>query len=357
MVIDDSSTARVMVEGLLQESGFETMGFNNGEAALEQLVQFQPDLVVLDILMPGMDGLEVCTRIRSMEGGTGIPVLFLTGDERPQTQDQAIAVGGDDLVYKPALQRELVIRVRSLLRIRRLQRALERESQSLRELQTKQEGLFRFIVHDLKSPLQSILSGAELLAEDRDATPDIAKLAGLIQQGSLMMESMVQDILVVSHRGDLAPRRQAVNLREAIDRWTEGLKQRFHRREVTLVNEVPPEVVIDADEELLRRCIVNLLDNANKYGPPGNEVRIQVRMEPQECQLRIADHGPGIPPGMEEKVFDPFARLERDASQARVSSGLGLAFCREVARAHGGRIWVEPGDPSGAVFCLTLPRR
>lgn len=356
MVVDDSATARLMVEGLLKESGFESVGFSDGRSALEHMARCQPDLVILDILMPDMNGLEVCKSIRTMEGGAGLPILFLTGDERTQTQVEAIEAGGDDLVYKPSIQRELIIRVRSLLRIRKLQVALERESRSLRELQTRQEALFRFIVHDLKSPLQSILSGAEILNEDPATPPETLKMAGLILQGTHLMERMVQDILLVCHQGSLTPMRQAILLRAAVETWIDGVKTNCQRRKMSLVNEIPEDLSVEADWELLRRCVLNLLDNAIKYGPPGNVVRIVARLEPETCLLRVIDNGPGIPAGMEEMIFDPFTRLDRDASQARVSSGLGLAFCKEVAQVHGGRIWVEAGDPSGAVFCLALPR-
>ncbi|HJV22564.1 MAG TPA: HAMP domain-containing sensor histidine kinase [Holophagaceae bacterium] len=355
MVVDDSATARLMVEGLLRESGFDVVGFGHGEAALAELDRYRPDLIVLDILMPGLDGLEVCRRLRSQEAGRSIPVLFLTADERSQTQAQAIEVGGDDLVYKPALQRELVIRARSLLRVRKLQVALERESRSLRELQISQEGLFRFIVHDLKSPLQAITSGAELLAEDPVASPASLKMAGIIKQSAQMMERMVQDILVVTHNGDLTPHYQPILIQEAFAEWTESLRPTLTRKGAALKVEIPVSTVVLGDRELLRRCVLNLLDNALKYGPKGGEVTVKARLVGEECVLCVADQGPGIPPGQEAFIFDPFARLDRDVSMARVSSGLGLAFCREVAHAHGGRIWVEPGSPVGSVFCLALP--
>jgi two-component system sensor histidine kinase KdpD len=142
-----------------------------------------------------------------------------------------------------------------------------------------------------------------------------------------------------------------------VESWLETVAAGFTRKKVAVANEIPPELVVDVDEELLRRCILNLLENAQKYGPRGNTVRIQVGLDPTRWVLKISDQGPGIPAGMEEAIFDPFARLERDVSQARVSSGLGLAFCREVAQAHGGSIWVENGEPAGAVFSLALPRR
>ncbi|HJW32511.1 MAG TPA: hybrid sensor histidine kinase/response regulator [Holophagaceae bacterium] len=360
LIVDDSATARVMVEGLLKDAGFETLGMGDGASALAAFEGFRPDLVVLDILMPGMDGLEVCRRIRTLEQGRGVPVLFLTGDERPQTQAQAIIAGGDDLVYKPSLQGQLVIRVRSLLRIRQLQVALEQESATLRALQASQEGLFRFIVHDLKTPLQGVLSGAELVAEDKGLSPESLRLASLIQKAALQMERMVQDILVVCRQGRLTPIPQVFPLGETVQEWVdglEGLARTMARRRVELINAIPSQVLIEADLELVRRCVLNLLDNAIKYGPPNNEIRIEAQVGEKDCRLTITDHGPGIPEEMRDRIFDPFARLDRDASLARVSSGLGLAFCREVALAHGGRIWVESAAPEGSTFILTLPRK
>lgn len=355
LVVDDSATARVMVEGLLRDAGFEVLGLPDGPAALEAFAAYAPDLVVLDILMPGMDGLEVCRRLRELESGQRIPILFLTGDERPQTQTEAIAAGGDDIVYKPSLQGQLLIRVRSLLRIRRLQVALEQESERLRTLQLSQEGLFRFIVHDLKTPLQGILSGAELLASDANLAPSNLKMAQLIQQATHQMERMVQDILVVCRQGHLTPMVQPIPLKEALEEWTKGLASSLARRRVKLIPAVPPGFRVEADPELLRRCLLNLLDNALKYGPADSEIRLEARREGARCLLTMTDRGPGIPESMRERIFDPFARLDRDASLARVSSGLGLAFCREVALAHGGRIWVESAEPEGSRFCLDLP--
>ncbi|MBI3132365.1 MAG: hybrid sensor histidine kinase/response regulator [Acidobacteria bacterium] len=355
LVVDDSATARMLVEGLLRDAQFETFAVSDGAAALAAFETFRPDLVVLDINMPGMDGLEVCRRIRATDAGRALPVLFLTGDERPQTQAEAITAGGDDLIRKPSLQGQLLIRVRSLLRIRQLHAALEQESASLRALQASQEGLFRFIVHDLKTPLQGILTGAELVARDEHMAPENLRLATLIQKSALQMERMVQDILVVCRQGRLTPLPQVFDLRTVLQEWLDELASSVARRKIKLLNEVPSEVVIEADLNLVRRCVLNLLDNAIKYGPSQNEIRVEATLEPEDCRLTITDQGPGIPEDMRDRIFDPFARLDRDASLARISSGLGLAFCREVALAHGGRIWAEPGEPQGSTFILTLP--
>ena len=357
LVVDDSASARVLVEGLLRDAGFETFTVAEGSRAQAAFEGFRPDLVILDVLMPDLDGLEVCRRLRATEQGQNLPILFLTADERPQTQAEAIEAGGDDLVYKPSLQGQLVIRVRSLLRIRKLQVALEQESASLRTLQASQEGLFRFIVHDLKSPLQGILSGAEMLATEPGLPPGTVRMAELIRQASLQMERMVQDILVVCRQGRLTPYPQVFDLAEALGEWTASLTASFTRRKAQLHIDVPQGLRLEADSELIRRCVLNLLDNALKYGPPGNEVCIRAYLTESDCILSITDQGPGIPAEMRERIFDPFARLDRDASQARVSSGLGLAFCREVALAHGGEIHVAGDEPKGATFVLTIPRK
>lgn len=355
MVVDDSASARIMVESILQDAGFRTFGVASGKAALAHLLDFEPDLIVLDILMPDMDGLETCRRIREMEHGSRVPVLFLTGDERTQTQSQAIAAGGDDLIYKLSLKRELAIRVRSLLRIRKLQTALEHESKSLRELKESQEGLFRFLIHDLKSPLQAVLLNSQLAAGDPDLSPACLRRVEGIRNSAALMEHMVQDILVVFHQGQLVVAIEALQLRRALEGWIEELDQYLAQRHARVVNAVDANLYVMADPHLLRRCLINLLDNALKYGPYGNEIQITAIEEGEACTICMSDQGPGVPPEMRDHIFDPFARLGEDVSLARISSGLGLAFCREVAIAHGGRIWVEDGQPSGAAFCLSLP--
>jgi two-component system, sensor histidine kinase and response regulator len=355
LVVDDHGTTRDLLRSVLEEGGFQVQPAATGQEALAWFQDWEPDLVVLDVLMPGMDGLEVCRRLRRLERGQETPILFLTADGRRETQMGAIEAGGDDLLHKPSLHRELLIRVRSLLRIRRLQVDLRQERDRLEELQKQREMLQHFLVHDLRSQLQAVLCATELIAEAAEGP--LGAQASRIQESVLTMDRMTQDLLDIAkcESGTLQAERSRFLLEATLDKWIEDLRPLFDRKEQRVRALVPAGLVMEGDPELLRRCFLNLVGNAAKYGPRGGETVVKVLLQGEDLHLRIEDQGPGIPEAMRDRIFDPFVRLARDADQARTSSGLGLAFCRAVAQVHGGRIWVEPNEPSGAVFCLELP--
>jgi len=329
LVVDDHATTREFLRIILEGGGFQVRGVQNGLEALAQFPVWEPDLVVLDVLMPVMDGLEVCRRLRCLEGGEATPILFLTADSRRETQQGAIDAGGDDLLHKPSMHQELLIRVRSLLRIRRLQADLRRERDQLEELQKQREMLQHFLVHDLRSQLQGVLCSAEMIAEGAEGP--LGTQASRILESVLTMDRMTQDLLDIAkcESGTLQAELSRFLLDVSLGKWIEDVRPLFERREQQVRTMVPAGLVMEGDPELLRRCFLNLVGNAAKYGPRGGETVV--------------------------RVFDPFVRLDRDADQARSSSGLGLAFCRAVAQVHGGRIWVEPNEPKGAAFCLDLP--
>lgn len=357
LVVDDSASAVMMVQAVLEEGGFAVATARSGEEALERFQAERPDLIVLDIVMPGMDGLETCRRMRAMEQGRSLPILFLTGDARGSIQIEAIEAGGDDLIYKPALQTELLIRVRSLLRIQRLQKDLQHERDLLLAAQQNQERLFQFIIHDLKNPLQAIQSTVDLLSL-KSLPPGASEYLWRLNETSRGMGRMIQDLLDVSRSGraDLEPCLGLFSLGSAtLTQWLKDLESGVSRKAQRLQLEVSDDLVVFGDEELIRRCILNLVGNASKYGPEGGVIRIVARREGPENVLLVEDEGPGVPEALKDIIFEPFTRLQSESDTARNSSGLGLAFARLVAQVHQGHIGVENREPHGARFCLTWP--
>lgn len=355
-MVDDSLSALLLIQEVLEEGGFDVATARSGEAALEVFQKVLPDLVVMDIVMPGLDGLEACRRLRATAEGGKVPILFLTGDTRPELQDEAVAAGGDDLIHKHALQMELMIRVRSLLRVGELQRALARERDAVLEAKQQQDHLFRFIIHDLKNPLQVIRYALDLLAEET-LPEEVATWVSRVDTNANLMTRMIQDLLDVMQAEQVGLTLQAgvFPLGPSIGAWAGDVLPGMSLKKQKLQIDVAPEILVHADLELLHRCLVNLLGNASKYSPQETTIRLAAKAACDGLLLLVEDEGPGVPPSQREDIFKPFVRLARDQALQRASSGLGLAFCQLVAQVHGGRIWVEDRETKGSRFCLQLP--
>ena len=357
LVVDDDAMSRRTVQAMLERGHYQVATAAGGEEALERLYSFQPELVLLDILMPGVDGLETCRRIRALPGGDLLPIIFLTADERPEIHAEAFRAKGDDFLRKPVLAAELIVRIRSLMRLKRLQAEIQSERDALIDLQRQRGHLFEFIVHDLKNPLSTIQLGLELLSDRDDTPPAVQSQLLRLRDTAHNMGRMIQDILDIGRAEQMGL--ELHKTRIGLHRWLPDLLQecesQARRRDHDLAWECPQDLEVEADPDFLRRLLLNLLDNALKYSPAGSHTRIGARATEDGVRLEVRDEGCGIPEHLRERVFEKFVRLQEE-HQARSSSGLGLTFCQLVAEAHEGRIWVEENHPKGSVFVLELPK-
>ncbi len=358
LVVDDDALARRSLRAMLERSYYVVETVESGPEALALLTTYQPDLILLDIQMPGMDGLEVCRRIRVLPDGDLLPIIFLTGDERLDLHAEALRAKGDDFLRKPIRSAELIIRVRSLMRLKRLQAEVLAERDNLLDLQKQREQLFEFIVHDLKNPLSAIQMGLELLdtGDAIDATSQIQ--VHRLRDTARYMGRMIQNILDIGRAEQVGL--ELRRTRFGLATWMSGLQQEVESqaqsRHHQLSWECPDELEVEADPECLQRLLLNLIDNALKYSPSGSHTRIMARSEGSGVRLEVRDQGEGIPEAMREQIFGKFVRLDEGSADLRSGSGLGLAFCRMAAEAHEGRIWVEDNTPKGSVFVLEIPR-
>jgi signal transduction histidine kinase len=357
LVVDDDPLARRSLRGMLERSHYQVETAGGGEEALAQLSPFKPDLVLLDIQMPGMDGLEVCRQIRELPNGDLLPILFLTGDERPDIHALAFQAKGDDFLRKPVLAAELIVRIRSLMRLKRLQAEVLAERDNLLDLQKQREQLFEFIVHDLKNPLSAIQMGLDLLDGGDTHDPNTQIQVHRLRDTARYMGRMIENILDIgrAEQVGLELHKARIPLRSWIPGLLKELESRVQHRNQELSWDCPPDLEVLADQEFLRRLLLNLLDNALKYSPSGSPIRIEARPVEQGVRIEVRDQGRGIPEHLRGQVFGRFVRLEEEGHSPRSGSGLGLAFCQLVAEAHQGRIWVEENPPQGSVFVVELP--
>jgi two-component system, sensor histidine kinase and response regulator len=361
LVVDDNAENRALARATLEDEGYTVELAASGEAGIAAFERAVPDCVLLDIRMPGMDGIAASQRIRALPGGSDVPLLFVTAQRDLDTFDRAHAAGGDDFITKPYRPSELIARVAAAIKLRQL--ALERgelyelsrqQRDDLLRLQLQKEQLIEFLVHDLKNPVNAIELNAQRITRDGAATERARDAAAKIQSETRTLLRMIMDLLDLgkADEGKLVPERVAIPLGALFDEVAAAMQARAQAARVSLVL-APVALSLDGDPDLLRRVVENLIDNAIRYAPEVSTIRIEAVRTDGGVELRITDAGTGVPLELRERIFDRFTQAGPDTS-ARTSRGLGLAFCKLAIEAHGGRIWIEDASP-GARFCARIP--
>jgi|GEM_PF-249221 len=357
LVVDDDPLARLSVRAMLERGHYQVETADGGAEGLALLSSYSPELVLLDIQMPDMDGLEVCRRIREMPNGELLPILFLTGDESPDLHAQAFQAKGDDFLRKPVLSAELIVRIRSLMRLKRLQSEIQADRDNLLNLQKQREQLFEFIVHDLKNPLSAIQMGLDLLDAKDENDPNAQGQIHRLRGTARYMGRMIENILDIgrAEQVGLELHKTLIPLSSWIPNLLKEVESQAHYRNHELSWSCPAELEVEADQEFLRRLLLNLLDNALKYSPSGSHTWIEARSTDHCVRIEVRDQGHGIPEHLRGEIFGKFVRLAGRGHDTPSGSGLGLAFCQLVAEAHEGRIWAEENSPRGSVFLVEIP--
>ena len=363
LVVDDNDANRSLARHTLEDEGYRVLEASAGEEALAIVEREGPDCVLLDVRMPGMDGFAVCERLRALPRGADTPVVFLTALRDVETFDRALRAGGDDFLTKPVRPTELVIRVQSALKLRRLSAELREHYDLLKHqrdgmvrLQLQKERLMAFVVHDLKNPVNAMDLHAQLLTRDRTLGESARESAAQIRSTARQLNRMIMNLLDISKadEGKLSAKRIDIDLRALVEAIAGEMAVVARDRSVTI------EVCVEADrlaadEDLIHRTLGNLVENAIRHAPKGTAVRILAVRGDGATELRVADAGTGVPLAMRESIFDPFVQLEgKGLPSSRSGRGLGLTFCRLAVEAHGGRIWIEDANP-GAVFAMRIP--
>lgn len=364
LVIDDNAENRALAQAALEDEGFEVVLAATGEAGVTAFQEGRPDCVLLDVRMPGLDGFAVCGRIRELPGGPETPVLFLTALRDVDTFDRALRAGGDDFLTKPVRPTELLVRVQSALKLRRMGAELREhydlvrsQRDALMRLQLQKERLSAFVIHDLKNPVSSMDLHAQLVLRDPQLAPKARQSVERIREDARSLLRLLLNLLDLSRseEGELVAKKGELDLDSLVREAMETLDAKARNGGVALVRAVDVAGPVHADADLLRRVLENLLENAVRHAPEGSEVRVSAGKHAGQVVLRVSDQGVGIDPALRERVFERFVQLEHgERVVARTSRGLGLTFCRSAVEAHGGKIWVEDGNP-GAVFCVSLP--
>jgi signal transduction histidine kinase len=354
LVVDDTPANLKLLTGMLKARGYRVKPAPNGELALRGARAAPPDLILLDITMPGMDGLEVCARLKADERLCDIPVLFISALQDTDNKVRAFQAGGVDYVTKPFQLEEVEARVRTHLEIRRQKRELEANFARLRELEKMRDSLIHMIAHDMKSPLTVIQLAFELIAPSIEfADSETATIVRDARVSATMIVEMIEQMLDISRMeaGALTLKLASGDPVETVRQAVESQRALAGHRRLTFAASGP--AVADFDANLLRRAVGNLVGNAIKFTDADGEIRVSAVGKDGFVRVEVADNGRGIAPEHHVRIFEKFGQVED--KRARMGTGLGLTFARMAIEAHGGNIGVVSALREGSTFWITLP--
>jgi len=362
LVVDDDAENQALAQAILADAGYRVVLASNGEQAIAAVEREGPGCILMDIRMPGVDGISACQRIRSMAGGDEIAIVFVTAQRDVAGYDRALAAGGDDFMTKPFHVEELVSRVRTAIRLREITTEhselvdeLRHQRERLQRIELQKEQLIAFLVHDLKNPVNAIALNASSVRRNAENAERSRTSAARIEGEVSALVRMITNLLDISKgdEGRFTPVIERIDADLLVKSVVDELRITADAAGVRIAAHVTTPT-FHADPDLVSRLIANLVDNAIRHAPEGSEVRIGVAAAGTGVELSIADSGPGIPPALRDSAFD---RFQSGADHVgRTNRGLGLAFCKLVVQAHHGRIWIEDGSP-GAIFRVQLPAR
>lgn len=361
LAVDDDRINLRIIGGILRHEGYELAEAVSGEQALEVYPTFRPNLVLLDVMMPGIDGFMTCRTLKKVYGDKCAPVIFVTAKSEADDVVMGFDAGGVDYLTKPFRPKEVVARIRTHLSNQQL---VEQQKLLVEQLSKANEAKDRFLgmcAHDLRNPLSSIRGLAELMDENALGTLSLEQreIIQTIHGASQSMLELVNELLDVAtiEAGQLKLAKEPTHIADIVERSVhlsniEAAKKNT-RIELVKIDQNP---MVDIDRNKIRQVVDNLISNAVKYSPRGSVITVVIHSDATGAGFAVRDSGPGIPDSERHKLFKDYGRLSAVPTGGEKSTGLGLAISRKIVEAHDGTIGVENIPGRGAEFVVRLPR-
>lgn len=353
LIVDDVPKNIQVAASILQKEGYLMAFAQNGVVALNQTESIQFDLILLDIMMPEMDGFEVCKQLRRNPATKDIPIIFLTAKTDTESIVQGFQLGAMDYVTKPFNGAELLARVRTHLELNETHRQLI-------EANATKDKFFSIIAHDLKNPFNALIGLSRLLMNqfDRMDQESIKEMITLIHDSSNNTYQLLENLLDWSRMqtGKIKWQPTEIGLGAIAYENVCLLNPAAEKKEIRLLSEVHQDTTVYADPNMINMVIRNLLSNAVKFTPKGGEVKIYSQTKGDSEEIVIADTGIGIHQDDISKLFRIDQHVSTPGTEKESGTGLGLILCKEFVEKNGGEIRVESEIGTGSCFYFSLPK-
>ena len=379
LIVDDNEANRELLCRRLEQQGHQTSAARDGQEALTLLQDRDFDVLLLDIIMPTLNGYEVLKRIKADDRLRHLPVIMISALDEMDSVIRCIEMGADDFLSKPFDPILLQARIGACLEKKRLRdremelfAQVQSNYQRLKELETLRDDLTHMIVHDLRTPLTSLLTGLQTLEFSEHMDEGEREMLDISVSGGRTLLGMINDLLDVGKMedGSLKLEKKPVEAAALVETALGQITSLARDKRIALIRDIKPALPpFMGDEEKLVRALVNLLGNALKFTPPDGTITVEVREgearergkeddaanDTPSLTFMVRDTGEGIPPDAFERIFQKFGQVESRKAGRKMSTGLGLTFCKLVVEAHGGHIWVESELGVGSTFLFSLP--
>jgi len=381
LVIDDDMSVLFLIEHVLSTSGFNVITAREGETGIEKARNAKPDIILLDVCMPGISGFETCRRLKMIESTVNIPIIFLTVLNEIEDKLQGFKEGGVDYILKPVDPAELVVRLKTHLTLIKLQYVNSKNEQLKKEIAKRQiveeelrkskdlaesanrakSEFLAAMSHELRTPLNSILVFSELLQDNIQGAlnEEQRKAVGHIEKAGTHLLSLINDILVLSNieaeQLELQIKSVQVNTlcQDSLQRVSSIAQKKQIRLFITTDDIVK---TLQADEKFLKKILIHLLTNAIKFTPEGGQVTLETRSDEKDVvQFSVIDTGIGIPEKEIDRLLQPFVQLDARLSRQYEGIGLGLSLVYRLTKLHGGSVNIESELGKGSKFTVSLP--
>ena len=359
LVVDDSAMARRQISFFLRKDGYEVFEAKSGEEALWLVREVDPELVLMDVSMEGMDGMEACRHLKEDHDNSNLPVIFLSSKGEREEIVAGFKAGAIDYIVKPFHPSESLTRIRTHLRVKKLAELRERNILELKHLNKTKDRILRIASHDLRNPVAAIAGLAEFLKEDcSNMSAGQREIVDCIDEAGKSVVMLLNELLDVStlDSGQMDLRKEEVNICDLVRNLVPLFRGEAERKNLSLIFECSSqETAASVDRQQIRRVVDNLLSNALKFTPSGGSIKVRCRAETKGVVLEVEDTGPGIPEEEADRLFVEFGKTSNLPTGGEKSTGLGLSICQRIVMAHEGSINFENLPEGGTRFSVNLP--
>lgn len=353
LIVDDNTNNLAVLFNYLDRLGFVVLVSQDGETAVDLASRELPDLILLDVLLPGIDGFQTCRHLKQHHETADIPVIFISALTDVDDKVEGFDAGGVDYITKPFQQEEVLARIHAHLTIKR-------QREELNRLNATKDRFFGVIAHDLRGPFMGLLGALELMKDSIETLePETLQTMAMgLHESAQKTYHLLNNLLewARSQQNQVEFRPSELSLAPLVHEMVQLFRPAAEQKQIELANNVSDELRVHGDRQMLSTVIRNLVNNAIKFTPGGGSVSVSASENEEVVTVSVSDTGVGIPEETLPRLFDLETSGSREGTSGEKGSGLGLLLARDYVERHGGKIWATSANEQGARFSFTIPK-